>query len=116
MVRKVEVHVDEWRAGDRGTVLTTSGVEAGVMIALSNQRTGQGYLGSLLAVEDIPHLLEAVKHDVEDRRYDVLAWYGGVAFAPNNRIRVEEFRRQVARLLHRTEFIVQQELWLPHRK
>jgi hypothetical protein len=122
VVKKIDVDIDTWRTGERGTQLITDAVDACIAVALSNPRIGRGRLGHF-SPDGVPRLNQMIQvaRDEAATPGEVLLWFGGAATIPPrakdaaeaNR-EMMQFRARVARILGATQFALQRPpFWLP---
>lgn len=112
--------MDHWAIGERGDRLYTDGVDACIAVALSNGKTGKGFLGHFSPdSEELPDMIAAAQSDAASSG-DVQAWYGGAAMVSNDTPSADllnremtDFRRVTGAFVISARFKVRGRLWLP---
>lgn len=122
--RPVDVELGEWRHGKRGVILRAQTVSTGVAVALSNRRTGSGYLG-FFTVDSVLQFRGMIRTALAEPGAPgaFLLWFDGASMVPLSRESAREinaetmaFRRLVARELDGSRFPLVHGGWLDEGK
>lgn len=115
----VQVGRGKWKSGFNGRQLQASGISAEVVVALSSERTGRGYLG-VFDPDGMTELQAMLRTARREARGATRLWYGGCALVSvkipdavevNDRIR--RLREHVQRVASGQDFQQIYTQWLP---
>ncbi len=111
--------MNDWKPGKKGNILETDAVDACIAVALSDTKTGRGYLGHFSPdATNLEEMLQTARDQAVHPAY-VHMWYGGAAFVPrfgrdsavlNTEMR--QFRIHTSRILLGYGFRVRGQAWL----
>ena len=123
--RIIDVGLDEWETGERGDVLVADGIDSCAAVALSNLRTGRGYVGHFSQDSEVLEEMMQAARSGATTPAEVISWAGGIAPAvtrmrgepeiPSQNRALTLFRARVMETLMRSGFRHDRALWLPPR-